>query len=287
MAAPAADPPPPDLDFLAKKWDRNAAWYAESMQRWALTGYQTLWSNLGFEEGHSVLECGCGPADALKQCLPQLPTGVTYVATDYAPEMVKMARETLPGGIRVEQSSADDLAAFGDAAFDRYLANLCLMLVPDFDASVKEAARVLKPGGVAGVTMWGDRDLSPFFTLQPKVLKKLGIATPPTLPASGSRRSNFHVCDRGEQAVRETFLGAGFDRAVLFHGRLGKGHLCGRAFAEEVMHGAPANRQLLEELKPEEGQRLLDGIAEEADALIAQGVPIALDVIYVIARKGP
>jgi ubiquinone/menaquinone biosynthesis C-methylase UbiE len=68
----------------------------------------------------------------------------------------------------VQQASADDLP-FEDRSYDRYVANLCLMLVPDFPKSVSEAARVLRPGGMLGATLWGDRAKSPFFTIQPKV----------------------------------------------------------------------------------------------------------------------
>ena len=69
---------------------------------------------------------------------------------------------------KVQQASADDLP-FEDRSYDRYVANLCLMLVPDFPKSVSEAARVLRPGGMLGATLWGDRAKSPFFTIQPKV----------------------------------------------------------------------------------------------------------------------
>ncbi len=71
--------------------------------------------------------------------------GLVKKATDYATEMVRAARRTLPPHVSVQEASADRLP-FGDATFDRYVANLCLMLVPSFDEAVTEAVRVLRSG---------------------------------------------------------------------------------------------------------------------------------------------
>ncbi len=39
-----------------------------------------------------------------------------------------------------------------------------------------EALRVLQPGGVAGFSVWGDKETTTFFNLVPSVLESLGLS---------------------------------------------------------------------------------------------------------------
>jgi len=272
------------LEGLEAKWSKMSTWYAESMQMWSQPGYQVLFSNLrlqGQPAGLRILEVGCGPGDALLRCLPQLPEGSKYTATDYSTVMVAKARKVLPSYIKVCRASGDDLP-FSSASFDRYISNLCLMLVPSFEKAVVEAARVLSPGGVLAVTLWGDRSSSPYFTIKPKVMKALGIA--PTSSSAAPDRSNFHVADRGDSEIRKLFLDRGFDRCTLFHSRLAKGHLDGKEFAEEIL-GDARSRGMLKDLSKKDQTALLTGITKEADNMIEQGIPLALDVVHLFARR--
>jgi SAM-dependent methyltransferase len=80
--------------------------YEEQMQMWSQPGYQILFTNLFAARSSgaaptAALEVGCGPGDSLLRCLPQLPDGCKYTATDYATEMVALARETLPEAVEV------------------------------------------------------------------------------------------------------------------------------------------------------------------------------------------
>ena len=73
---------------------------------WSQPGYQILFTNLFAARSSgaaptAALEVGCGPGDSLLRCLPQLPDGCKYTATDYATEMVALARETLPEAVEV------------------------------------------------------------------------------------------------------------------------------------------------------------------------------------------
>jgi phosphatidylethanolamine/phosphatidyl-N-methylethanolamine N-methyltransferase len=97
--------------------------------------------------GERVLIDGCGTgAD-----LAFLPAGVEVTATDLTPAMVQRTRHrALILGRTVDARVMDAQALeFPDATFDAVVLHLILAVVPDPVAAVREAARVLKPGGRA------------------------------------------------------------------------------------------------------------------------------------------
>ena len=50
------------------------------------------------------------------------------------------------GNIKFFQQNAEDLK-FADNSYDKYLISFCLRNITDIDQSIKEAFRILKPGG--------------------------------------------------------------------------------------------------------------------------------------------
>jgi len=69
----------------------------------------------------------------------------TVTATDVAPSLLAAAREA-GSAHRYQVADASDLP-FTDDEFDHVVADNVLMDVPDMPAAVREAARVLRPGG--------------------------------------------------------------------------------------------------------------------------------------------
>ena len=97
---------------------------------------------LALQPGERVLLVGAGTgAD-----LPLIPEGATVLATDLTPAMLDRARPRVRPGIelRVMDGQALDLPA---ESFDAVILHLILAVIPDPVACLREAARVLKPGG--------------------------------------------------------------------------------------------------------------------------------------------
>ncbi|MGE5234826.1 MAG: class I SAM-dependent methyltransferase [Acidobacteriota bacterium] len=129
---------------------------AARLQRWRFSAYAPLYDRLvrldgarrrsiaGLElvSGESVLLVGAGTgAD-----LPFLPAGVRAVATDVTPAMLERARRKARPGDRLLVMDAHHLD-FPDGAFDAVILHLVLALVEDPVRCLREAARVLRPGG--------------------------------------------------------------------------------------------------------------------------------------------
>ncbi|HYW06400.1 MAG TPA: methyltransferase domain-containing protein [Longimicrobium sp.] len=104
---------------------------------------------LRLRPGERVLIVGCGTgAD-----LDALPDGVSVTATDLTPAMVERTRARAARlgravDARVMNAQAMDAA---DESYDAVLLHLILAVVPDPVAALREAERVLRPGGRATV----------------------------------------------------------------------------------------------------------------------------------------
>ncbi|MFL5906435.1 MAG: class I SAM-dependent methyltransferase [Solirubrobacterales bacterium] len=81
--------------------------------------------------------------------LAHYPPGVKVTAIEYAPEMLALARERaeeLGGDFDLREGDAQALE-FADESFDTVIITLALCTIPDDRKAVREAARVLRPGG--------------------------------------------------------------------------------------------------------------------------------------------
>jgi 4a-hydroxytetrahydrobiopterin dehydratase len=298
---PNAGRAPPSLTQLLGKWNKMSDNYEQNYQVWSLAGLQVLYSNLqlqpppgGWSSDSSlgppkaIVEVGCGPGGALERVLPQLPHGCHYAATDYSPEMLSRAKMALTASASKVRMSFSEAPAsclpFANGSFDRYVSNLTLMLVPDFDAAAKEAARVLKPGGLAAFSLWGRREKSHYFRLQSEVMSEMGVKN--SAGFDKPVRDNFHVVDEGEARLRARVKEAGFDRVVVFYTCLAHGHVDGLEYALHRLATDQGGAKLRESLSDDQRKQLVEGMRCRADELIAKGEPIGLDIAIVLARRG-
>jgi SAM-dependent methyltransferase len=105
----------------------------------------------------SVLDLGTGPGEPATMIAKKLPN-VAVTATDVQEGMVEKAKARAAGlpNVQFAVTSADDLKAYADASFDAVTMCYVLMFVPDQARALKEAFRVLKPGGSIYISVWKD-----------------------------------------------------------------------------------------------------------------------------------
>ena len=107
------------------------------------------------EEKTRLLEVGAGSGHSAAFFVAE---GFTVVATDLSPGNVARCRAK---GLDARVGDFYDLE-FPDASFDAVWAMSCLMHAPDADLPdvLDEMARVLVPGGIAMIGLWGGRGTS-------------------------------------------------------------------------------------------------------------------------------
>jgi ubiquinone/menaquinone biosynthesis C-methylase UbiE len=105
--------------------------------------------------GAFVLELACGTGIVTRRLRDRLPKGVRLVATDLSEAMISYAVRKFNPEVAVEwrQADAADLP-FEDKGFDAVVCQFGLMFVPNKAMAVREAYRVLAPGGTFLFNVW-------------------------------------------------------------------------------------------------------------------------------------
>jgi SAM-dependent methyltransferase len=119
----------------------------------------------GVQRGQRALDVGCGPGALTGELVTRL-GAEAVAAVDPKEAFVLVARERHPG-VNVRHAAAEDLP-FPDAEFDVALAQLVVHFMADPIRSLREMARVIRPGGVVAASVWdhagGRGALSLFWT---------------------------------------------------------------------------------------------------------------------------
>jgi len=121
---------------------------------------------LDIDSIRDVLEIGCGIGFVSAFLADTYEMNVQ--GSDFDPEQIEIARKMLPKSERL-RFRVEDAArlSFEDASFDLVVSHNVFHHIPDWEAAVREVARVLRPGGYfmwldLGFPRWVKRLLRPF-----------------------------------------------------------------------------------------------------------------------------
>jgi SAM-dependent methyltransferase len=113
--------------------------------------------------GDAVLETACGTGVLTCELRAQLPPGVRLVATDLSQAMMDYARGCLGRLGQISWKRADCARLpFHSASFSAMACQFGVMFVPDKQAAMREARRVLVDGGLVAFNVWGSLSDNPY-----------------------------------------------------------------------------------------------------------------------------
>jgi len=160
-----------------------------------------------FTAGMRLLETACGTGIVTRRLVDRLRGRGSIVATDLNEAMIAHARAEMPVGAGlVEWQPADATKLpFPDGSFDVVVCQFGLMFFPDKAAGIREAFRVLKPGGQYLFNVWDTLARNPIARIAHETAGKFFPKDPPmfyTIPYS------LH----DPEPIRKMLTEAGFGR---------------------------------------------------------------------------
>lgn len=121
-----------------------------------------------------VLEIACGTGLLTRRLRQRLAPDVRLVATDLSVAMLDYARRTVGEGRAIEWQEADAAnLPFGDERFGAVVCAFGFMFVPDKVLALREARRVLAPGGILLFNVWDRIEENPAAAANAAVVESL------------------------------------------------------------------------------------------------------------------
>lgn len=170
-------------------WDNKAADYGDFFGAITAEATEPLLDAAGVRAGARVLEVCCGPGYGSAAAVGR---GASALGVDFAPAMVEIARQAVPGA-RFEEGDAEALA-FADSSFDAVVCPFGLLHLPEPERGITEAFRVLAPGGRYALTVWCAPEKAEVFNLVAGAVQAHGTLDVP-LPEAPPM---FRFADHGE-----------------------------------------------------------------------------------------
>jgi len=130
-------------------WNNAAPTYADVLDGQFTQAIDPLLDAAFVTSGSKVLDVGTGPGSIAATARNR---GAHATGIDYAEDMVRTARKLNPD-IEFQLADAADLP-FADESFDAVVMGFTLFLIPRPEKALREAFRVLLPGGSVAFTVW-------------------------------------------------------------------------------------------------------------------------------------
>lgn len=142
-----------------------------------------------------VLEIACGTGIVTQQLLAALPAKASLIASDLSEPMLALGRTKVTPDPRLTFQQADACALpFNDQSFDLIICQYGVMFFPDKVQAMKEARRVLAPGGTYIFNIWDSLEANPIAKVEHETISALFPKDPPQFLA----KLPFGYSDRAE-----------------------------------------------------------------------------------------
>jgi SAM-dependent methyltransferase len=242
-----------------ERWEASAAgWdeHGDAHETGALPVAHRMVELLRPQPGQTILELGAGMGETGFLAAELVEPGGRLISTDGAEAMVEGARRRAErrGVANAEFRPMEiEWLDMPTASVDGILARFAYMLVPDPEAGLREARRVLRPGGRIALAVWDLPEHNLHIAGPGMAARELGLVTP-----DPSEPGPFALSAPG--AVEELLHAAGFDDVEVEPVDLEYTGPSLDAWWESTVALSGMLRGLLERLSPADVYRLRDAV---------------------------
>jgi SAM-dependent methyltransferase len=146
----------------------TAAWarWHEKITAQQVNMRDALLAQARLEPGMRVLDLACGTGDPAIEIARRVEPSGRVTASDLSAQMLDVCRKNASraGIANIDFAIADaEELPFAPGTFERVTSRLGVMYFVDVQRALAEIARVLVPGGVVALQVWGPPDESPYF----------------------------------------------------------------------------------------------------------------------------
>jgi len=222
----------------------------------------------------TILEIGCGGAGGTRIFLNFFgDRNIKFNAIDISPKMIDIAKSEVSDPRVTFAVGNGEKLNFADNSQDRYFSNFALHLTPSGETMLSEACRVLKPGSIAGFTVWGKTEISLAPKIVPKVLAEFGIEIKPT--------TAFLWGNADE--TKKKILNAGFSHVYMWYQFTPYG-LNAEKFVNIFLQ-SPAIIDALEKLDEAKREQIRRRAIELTQTHLDNNEIVGLDHLFILATK--
>jgi ubiquinone/menaquinone biosynthesis C-methylase UbiE len=247
-------------------WEQAAPGWGRRAQRvrdWGMPVSTWLIEQLSLQPGQRLLELAAGPGDTGFLAAELIAPGGTLISSDATQAMVDVARERANEvgvrGVSMEFKQLEiEWIDLPTASVDAIVCRWAYMLTVDPAAGMREARRVLAPGGRFALAVWDRAEENPWATLPTQAIVQGGYMEAPDRNASAGI---FSLGDPDK--LREMLEETGFVGVVVESIDVVRDYDAFEEFWEETLELSPSLETALERLTDE--QR--DDVGRRARAL--------------------
>jgi SAM-dependent methyltransferase len=138
-------------DMEQEGWTKKAKDWDDWLAKVTSDAIEPMLDSLGNLNGKQLLDVACGTGHLSGAALKR---GAICVGVDFAPTMVELATRNYPKA-QFQLGDATKLS-HDDNSFDAVACSFGILHVEEPDQAIREAFRVLKPGGRYAFTVWCD-----------------------------------------------------------------------------------------------------------------------------------